>query len=204
MIFGQRKRGRERAAVVDRAHRLVIAGDREGANELLRPAAARFPDDPEIRLLYATTLLEFEPEGVGAEAIAVLELAPEDPIILTRLSNLLLFAEKIDEARSSLGRARELAPPDFLFESELSHYEGMLAAWDGEDDVAEAKFRSAVAGEPKSGPFALHLARFLANRGRDGDAIAAIDEALPRVSETDDLEGLRDELSEGTFRPPTD
>jgi Flp pilus assembly protein TadD len=195
MTLGGGRRRKELRADVEKAQKLLMAGKTKEMFEFLVPAVDKHPNDPELRLLYATMLMEFRPDEVGTEALKALAIGPDDPIFLTRIAGPLIFAGLVDEARSSVVRARELAPTRFAFEPNLKNYEGVIAALDGKDEIAEARYRSAVAEEPENTPFAVDLARFLANRGRKEEAIAVIDEALPRVRDKDRLREQRDELT---------
>jgi Flp pilus assembly protein TadD len=157
MTLGGRRRRKELNADVEKAQKLLMAGKTKEVFDFLVPAVDKHPNDPELRLLYATMLMEFRPDEVGTEALKALAIGPDDPIFLTRIA---------------LVRARE-----------------------GKDEVAEARYRSAVLDEPENTPFAVDLARFLTNRGRREEAIAVIDEALPRVRDKDRLREQRDELT---------
>jgi thioredoxin-like negative regulator of GroEL len=192
-----RKRRKELEDDTERAHQLFTRGSEAAALDFIADAVARHPEDAELRLLHATLLLEYGPDRAGEEALKALELGPDDdPVFLVRVANPLMHADLIEEARTAIARARELAPPDFLFEPELQNGEGKLAAIDGRFEVAEPLYRSALAAEPDNGPFALDLARFLKNRGRPEEAVAVIDEAIPRVLRGQEgLREMRDEIT---------
>ena len=72
--------------------------------------------------------------------------------------------------------------------------DGRLAAFDGNDDLAEEKLRSAMAKDPEYPMFAINLARFLNSRDRRVEAIAVIDKALENCKMKDGLQELRDEI----------
>jgi hypothetical protein len=61
MKFNARRQRRELAAAIDRGRKLHVSGHPEETFEFLDEAVRQFPDDPEIRLLYASTLLVFGP-----------------------------------------------------------------------------------------------------------------------------------------------
>lgn len=107
--------------------------------------------------------------------------------------------EQFDHARSYAKRAKELAPEeDFIFAPELLSLESNFAALDGEDGRAEEGLRLAVEREPKMENLARDLAKFLADRGRQEEALGVIDEALKRTNGTKYLERLRTEILEGS------
>lgn len=196
MKLKARRHSRKLDAAVKRARKLHISGHPEETFEFLEKAVQQFPEDPEIRLLYATILLVFRPEDVAAEASKAVDLGPNDPLILVRAGHLMLDRGDHEGARSCAARANELAPPDFVLKSGLISLNGLLAARDGEDDLAEERLRLAVKEDPLYSNFAVHLAKFLASRDRQDEAVAVIDQALQRAKQKSDLERLRADITE--------
>lgn len=180
------------AAAITRGRELQRSGrDPEEALEFLKEAVQRFPESPEIQLLYATVLLVFNPDEVAAEVSKAVELGPDDPVILVRAGHLLLSRGDRKAARSCAARANELVQPGFVLMSGLAHLNGLLAALAGQDDVAEQNLRAAVTSEPDNEPWARHLAVFLAERGRPQEGAEVLDEALKHVEKKDELERMR-------------
>jgi len=167
------------------------ARTRPEALKFFEKAIQEFPDDPEIRVSYASILLDFRPEDVAAEAARAVELAQDDPATLVRAGHLLVHRGDRETARACAARANEVAQPDFVLMSGLVHLEGVVAALDGEDDLAEEKLRSATASDPDNEPWAGQLAVFLAERGRLEDAVEVLDEALKHVEHKARLEKMR-------------
>src|SRR6478735_11997104 len=176
-----RKQSKELAATIDRSRNLLVTGQHRQNFELLEKAVDQFPEDAEIRLLYATVLLEFRPDDVASEAKKAIELDPDSPSILVRAGSLLLNRGDREAARSCVARANELAPSDFPLMAGLDNLNGLLAAFSGDDDFAEAKLRSAVDKERTNEPFARNLAVFLAERGRLQEGAEVLDEAIKHV-----------------------
>lgn len=201
MKIGNRKKAKELAAARDQAQKLFLAHKDKEALEFLEEAVHRFPEDPEIRLLYATILIAFRPEDVPAEAAKAVELGPDDPKILVRAGHRLLFGGQVEAARSCATRASELAPPDFRLMPSLVNLKGSLAALAGEDELAEANLRSAVGSEPDNEPFARQLAVFLAERGRLQEGAEVLDEALKHVEKKDEIERMRDRMAAEASTP---
>lgn len=185
---------RELLAAVDRSRRLLLEGRHEENCGLLQDAVRRFPNDAEIRLLYATTLLDARPDAVAQEAVKATELGRDNPRILVRAAHLLLTCGRVEEARRSATRAKELIGPEFVLMSDLINLEGLLAECDRQDDLAESKLQLAVESQPANGPFAIHLARFLVSRGRRDEAREVIDRALKLTKKPDNLERVRSEI----------
>jgi Flp pilus assembly protein TadD len=163
--------------------------------EFLEQAVRRFPEDPELRLLCATVLLAIRPDEVAAEASKAAALAPDDPGTLVRAGHLLLGSRDREAAQFCAARAGELAKQDFVLMGGLDNLNGLLAAFRGEDDLAEVKLRSAVDREPANEPFAKNLAVFLAERGRLQEGAEVLDTALRHAEKKDDIERMRDQMA---------
>jgi Tfp pilus assembly protein PilF len=78
----------------------------------------------------------------------------------------------------------------------LFNLNGVLSALEGEDERAEKELRSAVESDPAHAPFAGDLAVFLAERGRLQEGAEVLDEALKHVEYKDDLQQMRDRMTQ--------
>jgi Tfp pilus assembly protein PilF len=192
-----RKQKKELAAAIDRSRRLLMAGQNKANFELLERAVKQFPDDPEIRLLYATILLEFRPDEVASQASRAVDLASDNPRILVRAAHLLFSRGEVEAARLCADRANDLAQPGFVLMADLVNLNGLLAMCDEEYGLAEERLRAAVESQPDNGSFAVDLARFLATRDRHAEANEVLDQISARTNETDTLERVRSEISRG-------
>jgi Tfp pilus assembly protein PilF len=195
MKIRSRKHNKELAAAIDRARELRRTDQDEEARTFLEDAIERFPENAELRLLYATILLMTRPDGVASEATKAVELAPDDPGVLVRAGHLLLGRGDREAARSCAARANELVQPDFPLMGGLDNLNGSLAVFAGEDDLAEEKLRSAIEKDPDSEPFARDLAVFLAERGRLKEGAEVLDEALKHIEHKDEVERMRDRMA---------
>ena len=137
MKIRNRKNHQDLATTIECGRKLLVSERHQQALEFLEQAVQAFPEDAEVRLLYATVLLEFRPADVGAEASKAVELCPDDPVILVRAGGLLLNRGQLDAARSCFKQARELAGPDFVLMPGLLNREGLLAIQDRDFDLAE-------------------------------------------------------------------
>jgi Flp pilus assembly protein TadD len=177
--------------VIDQGRRLLAAQQEQEAHNFLKEAVERFPDDPELRVLYASILAAFQPEDAAVEVATAVELSSDDPVILVRAAHLMLDRREFEAARSFAARANEAAEPGFVLMSGLINLNGRLAALNGEDELAEEKFRSAIECDPSFAAFSMDLAKFLTFRNRKSEALAVLDEAIEQGKYTDDLERLR-------------
>jgi tetratricopeptide (TPR) repeat protein len=194
MMKIRRKQKKELAAAIERGHRLIAGGGDRQAFEFLEQASQQFPEDPELRLLYATSLLAIRPKDAIPETVKAIELDPDEPVRLARAANLLFNMGQIETARSYAKRAKEKVTPDFWFYPELLNLDGHFAALDGDDELAEERLRAAMDREPEGGMFAVDLSKFLAKRGRHEEALEIVDQALTRSKRKESLEQLRGEL----------
>lgn len=196
MKFNHRKKRKELAAAIAKGRELRKLGrDPDQASEFLEEAIQRFPENAELRLLNATVLTAIRPDDVIAEIAKAVELAPDDPGTLVRAGHLLLGNGDREAARSCAARAEELAKPDFVLLAGLDNLKGLLAAFSGEDIIAEKLLISAVDREPTNEPFAKNLAVFLAERGRLQEGVEVLDEALKHGGKKDELERMRNRMA---------
>jgi Flp pilus assembly protein TadD len=177
--------------IVERAKRLLIDKRREDYLEFMETAVDRFPDDPEIRLLYATALLPYAPDRVAVQVATAIQLESNNPWRLTRAASILFHLGELDAARAYVGRAAQFAPADFEFGPELAHLGGLLAALDGNDEIAEEALEAALEAEPGRPNFTRDLAKFLSERGRTQEALEVIDQGLVHNPENQELAELR-------------
>jgi tetratricopeptide (TPR) repeat protein len=195
MKLSHRRKRKELAAAIARGRELGKVGrDPEQALEALEEAVQKFPESPELRLLKAAVLLSLRPHDVIAEATKAAELAPQDPGTQVRAGHLLIGRGDVEGARSCAARASEAARPDFVLRSGLRSLNGLIAARDGEDDLAEECLRLAMSEDPIYSNFAVDLAKFLAARDRQEEALEVIDAALQIATDKKDLEQLRDRI----------
>lgn len=164
--------------------------------EFLEEAVERFPNDPEVRIHYATALISSRPDEVAFQAATAIQLEPDNPWRLVRAASLLFSVEEFDAARDYVGHALRHIPVGFEFAPELANLGGKLAAQTGNDEIAEEGLSAALEEEPDRPIFAYDLARFLADHGRDAEALAILEKALRSSPEDQKLLQLYDDLDE--------
>ncbi|MGN6587968.1 MAG: tetratricopeptide repeat protein [Solirubrobacterales bacterium] len=194
MKIKARKEKKKVRAVVDRSWQLLNEGSYQEGLDFLKNAIDQFPDNAEIRMHYATVLLNFQPAEVRPQVVKAVELDPSDPTILVRAASIMVNRGDPDLARSYVARANALAQPDFSMLSPLSHVEGDLARLDGNYDLAEEKLRRAAEIDPTFFMPVSALAKLLSEQGKHTQALEAIDQALPIVKNKDELRRIRMEL----------
>jgi Flp pilus assembly protein TadD len=182
-------------SAVEHAHMLLTDGRADDLLSFTEGAVGLFPEDPEIRLMYATALVPHSAERARWEAARAIQLDTNDAGRLIRAARLMLNLGEVETARAYTRRAAQLAPADFLFASELNAVSGVLAAMSGEYDLAEEALRAAHEAEPDRETFARDLARFLGSRGRKVEALGVINVAIAAGADTDGLEKVRKEIS---------
>jgi Flp pilus assembly protein TadD len=183
------------------AHKLIASGSPDRL-PFMRRAIEQFPDDPELRLLYAGTIFPVSAQDARWSAARAIELDPDDPSRLTRAARLMLYVGDVASAGSYAERAARCAPAGFLFGSDLTAVRGLVAALNGDPVEAETLLRSAHDAEPARETFARDLARFLVQDGRGPEAIQVLDLSISFGGDTLELREFRDEVAVKTAAAP--
>jgi predicted Zn-dependent protease len=193
----RRNRERELAAAIERGRALIAEEKNREALEILEKAAQDFPESPEVPLMMATVYREFRPRDASALLTKAAELGSDDPVIQVMVGHRRLNEGDVEAARICAARAEHQVDDEFALMADYDRLVGRIAARDGDYDFAEEKLRSAMRREPHLPTHSLDLARFLWARGRNGEALTAIDQSVEQVSEEVDkilLERLRSEI----------
>jgi thioredoxin-like negative regulator of GroEL len=80
---------------------------------LLTDAVERFPEDPEVRLLYGTMLVMFRPQDAAREIATAISFNTADPYRLTRAAQMLYVLGKFGAAQDYVDWALDSMPDDF-------------------------------------------------------------------------------------------
>ncbi len=86
------------------------------AEEAIAQAVALQPDNPQVRLKLASTLLSLNPELAQQQAEAAVQLQPEEPASLLLLGILQGVNQKVKEAKATLRKAARLARKQGLYD----------------------------------------------------------------------------------------
>jgi tetratricopeptide (TPR) repeat protein len=157
-----------------RTRALRSEGLDDESEQVLRAALERFPDDPDICLDTAVTLLVSSPDEAAELIRRAIALAPDDPWKLTRSASLMIALAHLDEARAYANRALKLRPDDFEFDADLLRIVGVLA-WDkGNYELAQSSLETAFEGDPETPAQGIALAEWYASQGKVVDTLRVI------------------------------
>jgi tetratricopeptide (TPR) repeat protein len=170
-----------RRQIVERARWLLDEGRDVENLDLLSRAVDRYPEDPEIRLLYGISLIPSRPHDAPWQLATAIKLDPDDPSRLVRAASMLYYLGEIEAARSYAARAAQLAPADFPLLPDLTNLGGNLAAGREDYALAEEALKTAAELCPGRPDFAYDLAKFLARQGRGSDAVKVIEQATAQL-----------------------
>jgi Flp pilus assembly protein TadD len=115
-------------ATIEHAKRLLASRRYDEFLAFTERALARFPNDPEIRLLYATAIMSSRPDEAAWEAATAVSLDKENPNLAFRAAHVLFACGQYDAAETYAAHVRSIAPPDFIFTAELNQLEMKLRA----------------------------------------------------------------------------
>jgi len=111
--------------------------------------------------------VDFNFAGAEAEFRRALELAPQNPAVISNLANLMSYLDRLDEAVVLVRQAIALDPLRFGFHFNLALYLIVL----GRYDEAEAALRKAVELQPQAAQSYTSLATIHILRGDSGAAV---------------------------------
>ncbi len=179
-------------ATLDRIYDALDQGDFEEALDLVGKAIEALPegeDDPVLRLLAGSALLEMDQPADAAEQLALaVDMDPEDAEARATLALALFRCARFAEAREHAGRARgaDSTSPDALY------VDAMLLEREGKPAEADRLFERAARLDPERYPAPVRFDReaFEAEVVRAGemlpaefrrhlDAVAVLVEDLP-------------------------
>jgi Flp pilus assembly protein TadD len=154
--------------------------ERSGDTAALAVTAARMADvrggDSDVLLRAGRLLLDHDP----ARAAICLELALQgvepNPQLLFHLGNAQVRSGRLEDARQSFLVASRMRPRD----PELQFRLGAVALEMGDEKEGRFRMQQALRLDPRYSRGLTTLARWLADQGRDGEALEAAREAAER------------------------
>lgn len=186
--------------LVERSLALARAGHDEESEGLVRAGLVRFPGAAEVHL-HAGAAAADRGESAEAKRLALraVELAPEDPRVLTRAALLTFDLDEFGPAEKWSRQAANIAPDDFVLAANIAHLAGKLLYVYGKDEGAEEMLRMAFEDDPEMRGHGQMLAMLLEKRGRNTEALEVIAEALGHRPGDQELEAARERiLAKGT------
>jgi Flp pilus assembly protein TadD len=181
-------------AVLAQVRGLSREGRTRERERVLREALGHFPDSAEVPLQLAAVYLEDRHEEARRLLSVAVDLAPDDPAVLTRVGSMLLVLDDVETARNYAKRAVAAAPPDFELAADLAHLVGRLAWLKGNYGLAEEALGAAFDDDPRAVGHGRALSEFLASQGRVEEAQSIVERALEHRPSDEALLGLRDRL----------
>jgi tetratricopeptide (TPR) repeat protein len=165
----------------------------------MQQALARFPDDPEFCLRYATVIFEEMPAESVEYARRAVTSSEADPALLTRAGLLLYRHGQIEDAgRCARWVASHEVDENFPLIADFFYLIGLLAIERSRLDVAEEYLRLAFKAEPEGEDRAYRLAVLLADQGRLSEASDVVARGLEQgTPDREQLLQLRDQIAGG-------
>lgn len=179
MVAGYRRHSE--SELLEKSSALDRKGCDAESERLLRFAVERFPSNPSFTIRLAVALFERSPRESVDLLYRAVELAPEDPRVLTRAASLLFYHKEFASSFEYTQRAMRIAEsttgePDYV--GYLLHIAGRHASLRGQDEIAENALRTAFEEDSAISERGRILADFYASRERPAEALEVIDEAL--------------------------
>jgi len=173
LAFLYRQKGDLEAAGLIGAY-LVEAGRPKEAVELLEPYAKRAEPDPDVLTSRGMALAALGDTRAALETFErARTLAPTNAMNLVNIGTTYLMAGDRGRAQQAFLAALDLAPVLARAHNSL----GVIAAQGGRLEEAVARWRQALAADPRDSQTLFNLATTLRRQGRDAEARATIENA---------------------------
>jgi len=171
------------------ANVLADSGQKEDALARYNRAAALLPDDPEIQLNRANLLMELAQSREAVEAYRnLIKQFPQFPVVWNGLGLALEALEKLEDARQSYEKARDLAPDYEEAEANLVRVQWSILHADlavadqhranGDWSAAAPVYRKVVDRQPDNAAACFGLAVCELEQGDGGAAIDLLERAV--------------------------
>ena len=154
----------------------------QAATDTAKEAVQRFPDDRELKMVYAAQLADMGQPDEGLRLVqSLLKGKPEDRVVYITLAQMYSRLKRWNEAEQALDKAEQLSVRDDD-KQYVEFLRGSTYEREKKYDQAEVVFRQILASDPQNAAVLNYLGYMLADRGQK------LDEALTMIKKAVDLE----------------
>jgi tetratricopeptide (TPR) repeat protein len=154
----------------------------QAATETAKEAVQRFPDDRELKMVYAAQLADTGQADEGIKQVqSLLKDKPEDRSVYITLAQMYSRLKRWNDAEQALNKAEQLSVRDDD-KQYVEFLRGSTYEREKKYEQSEAVFRGILATDPQNAAVLNYLGYMLADRGQK------LDEALAMIKKAVDLE----------------
>jgi uncharacterized protein HemY len=154
------------------------AGRHDENLRMLNRVLAAQPDDPDLYLLRARTLLSMEKHSASLDAVHdAIARGRDSAEVLTKAGSMCFYAGDVATARWCVGRAKVLAPRRFVLKEDLAELDRNVSRREKGRETEE-RLTGAFEADPARLGVAADLARHLARNGQTYAAYHAVARGL--------------------------
>ena len=170
------------------------AGQHAENLQILERLLAARPDDPDLHLFQALTLLAMDRYADSQESVhRAIEFGQDDAGVLTRSASLRLMAGDLIPARDCVDRANRIAPQGFPLKKDLREIRRNLKRQEKTSDL-KVRLSEAFDADPGDRSAAADLARHLSRTGRNYAAYHVVARGLHHSPDDRTLRRLEQKL----------
>ena len=171
----------------ERGYQQIIDTERsakqwQAATDTAKEAVQRFPDDRDLKMVYAAQLADTGQADEGIKLVqSMLKDKPEDRTVYITLAQMYSRLKRWNDAEQALNKAEQLSVRDDD-KQYVEFLRGSTYEREKKYDQSEAVFRGILASDPQNAAVLNYLGYMLADRGQK------LDEALSMIKKAVDLE----------------
>jgi tetratricopeptide (TPR) repeat protein len=171
----------------ERGYQQIIDTERsakqwQAATDTAKEAVQRFPDDRDLKMVYAAQLADTGQADEGIKLVqSLLKDKPEDRTVYITLAQMYSRLKRWNDAEQALNKAEQLSVRDDD-KQYVEFLRGSTYEREKKYDQSEAVFRGILASDPQNAAVLNYLGYMLADRGQK------LDEALGMIKKAVDLE----------------
>jgi tetratricopeptide (TPR) repeat protein len=171
----------------ERGYQQIIDTERsakewQAATDTAREASQRFPDDRDLKMVYAAQLADTGQADEGIKLVqSLLKDKPEDRTVYITLAQMYSRLKRWNDAEQALNKAQQLSVRDDD-KQYVEFLRGSTYEREKKYDQSEAVFRGILATDPQNAAVLNYLGYMLADRGQK------LDEALAMIKKAVELE----------------